>query len=161
MRRIDPSKNGLKWTEIEITWSIILSIKQIYNKLQYCRKHGSIAPTLGKGTKCIKLLCSQASKDKFSPLISMHFPVFWAHLRKTELLYSMQTWKELCDKMAISWLKVAKTWANWRLSCHMQGFQQAWRRRIPFLHTLANFPSNALIFSPKCSPTFPQTLAGT
>ena len=52
----------------------------------------------------------------FSPLIPMHFPVFWAHLRKTEFLYSMQTWKELCDKLAISWLKVAKTWANWRLS---------------------------------------------
>ncbi len=38
----------------------------------------------------------------FSPLIPMHFPVFGAHLRKTEFLYSMQTWKELCDKMAIS-----------------------------------------------------------
>ena len=74
------------------------------------------APTLGKGTECIKLLCSQASNFMFSPLIPMHFPVFWAHLRKTEFLYSMQTWKELCDKMAISWLKVAKTWANWRLS---------------------------------------------
>ena len=52
----------------------------------------------------------------FSPLIPMHFPVFWAHLRKIAFLYSMHTWKELCDKLAISWLKVAKTWANWRLS---------------------------------------------
>ena len=30
------------------------------------------------------------------------FSRFWAHLCKTEFLYSMQTWKELCDKMAIS-----------------------------------------------------------
>ena len=60
------------------------------------------APTLGKGTECIKLLCSQASKDMISPLISMLFPAFWAHLRKIDFLYSMQTWKELCDKMAIS-----------------------------------------------------------
>ena len=73
-----------------------------YNELQHFRKHGSIAPTLGKGTECIKLLCSQASNDMISPLIPMHFPVFWAHLRKIEFLYSMQTWKDLCDKMAIS-----------------------------------------------------------
>ena len=61
-----------------------------------------MAPTLGKGTECIKLLCSQASNFMFSPLISMHFPVFWTHLRKIDFLYSMQTWKELCDKIAIS-----------------------------------------------------------
>ena len=120
-----------------------------------------MAPTLGKGTECIKLLCSQASNFMFSPLIPMHFPVFWAHLRKTEFLYSMQTWKELCDKMAISWLKVAKTCANWRLSCHMQGFQQAWRSGIPFPQTRANFPSNALILCLKCSRPFPQMSAGT
>ena len=97
----------------------------------------------------------------FSPPISMLFPVFGAHLRKIEFLYSMQTWKELCDKLAISWLKVAITWANWRLSCHMQGFLQAWRSGIPFPQTLANFPSNALILSLKCSRPLPQTLAET
>ena len=64
----------------------------------------------------------------FSPPIPMLFPAFWAHLRKSELLYSMQTWKELCDKMAIWWLKLVKTWAIWRLSCPMQGFPQAWLR---------------------------------
>ena len=37
----------------------------------------------------------------FSPLIPMHFPVFGAYLRKIDFPYSMQTWKELCDKMAI------------------------------------------------------------
>ena len=33
-----------------------------------------MAPTLGKGTECIKLLCSQASNDMISPLIPMFFP---------------------------------------------------------------------------------------
>ena len=42
----------------------------------------------------------------------------------------------------------------------MQGFQQAIRREIPFPQTLANFPSNVLIFSPKRSRPLPQTLAG-
>ena len=91
----------------------------------------------------------------FSPPISMLFPVFWAHLCKIEFLYSMQTWKKLCDKLAISWLKVAKTCTNWRLSCHMQGFQQAWRSEIPFPQTLVSFPSNVLILSLKC----PQELS--
>ena len=50
-----------------------------------------MAPTLGKGTECIKLLCSQASNDMISPPISMLFPAFWAHLRNSEFLYSMQT----------------------------------------------------------------------
>ena len=49
-----------------------------------------MAPTLGKGTECIKLLCSQASNFMFSPLIPMLFPDFWAHLRKSEMLYSGQ-----------------------------------------------------------------------
>ena len=31
---------------------------------------------LGKGTECIKILLSQASKDMFDPLIPMIFPYF-------------------------------------------------------------------------------------
>ena len=31
-------------------------------------------PTLGKGTECIRLLLSQASKDVFEPLVPMLFP---------------------------------------------------------------------------------------
>ena len=71
-----------------------------------------MAPMLGKGTECIKLLCSQASNFMFSPPIPMLFPAFWAHLRKTEFLYPMQIWKETCGMMAIWWLKVAKTRAQ-------------------------------------------------
>ena len=70
------------------------------------------APTLGKGTECIKLLCSQASNDMISPLIPMFFPALGAHLRNSEFLYPDQTWKETCGMMAIWWLKVAKTRAQ-------------------------------------------------
>ena len=48
----------------------------------------------------------------FSPPIPMLFPAFGAHLRKTEFLYPDQIWKEMCGMMAIWWLKVAKTRAQ-------------------------------------------------
>ena len=31
-------------------------------------------PSLGKGTECIKILLSQASKDMYEPLVPMLFP---------------------------------------------------------------------------------------
>ena len=37
-------------------------------------------PTLGKGTECIKLLLTQASKDMYEPLVPMFFPIFGAHM---------------------------------------------------------------------------------
>ena len=37
-------------------------------------------PKLGKGTECIKLLLSQASKDKREPLVPMFFPTFVIYL---------------------------------------------------------------------------------
>jgi hypothetical protein len=39
-------------------------------------------PTLGKGTECIKLLLSQASKGMHEPLVPMFFPVFGTHQRR-------------------------------------------------------------------------------
>jgi hypothetical protein len=36
-------------------------------------------PNLGKGTECIKILLSQASKDMHEPLVPMLFPLFSAH----------------------------------------------------------------------------------
>ena len=35
-------------------------------------------PNLGKGTECIKLLLSQASKDMHEPLVPMFFPILAA-----------------------------------------------------------------------------------
>jgi hypothetical protein len=45
-------------------------------------------PTLGKGTECIKLLLSQASKDMHEPLVPMFFPILGAHISVVEFLYS-------------------------------------------------------------------------
>ena len=56
-------------------------------------------PTLGKGTECIKLLLSQASKDMHEPLVSMLFPVLSAKVSGAEFQYPDLIWKEMCVKM--------------------------------------------------------------
>ena len=57
-------------------------------------------PNLGKGTECIKLLLSQASKDMYEPLVPMFFPVLGAHISGAEFQYPDLTWKEMCGPMA-------------------------------------------------------------
>ena len=57
-------------------------------------------PNLGKGTECIKLLLSQASKDMHEPLVPMLFPSLGAHVSGAEFQYPDNTWKEVCGLMA-------------------------------------------------------------
>ena len=57
-------------------------------------------PNLGKGTECIKLLLSQASKDMYEPLVPMFFPVLGAHISGAEFQYPDLIWKEMCRQMA-------------------------------------------------------------
>ena len=57
-------------------------------------------PNLGKGTECIKLLLSQASKDMYEPLVPMLFPSLGAHISCAEFQYPDLTWKEMCGQMA-------------------------------------------------------------
>ena len=57
-------------------------------------------PNLGKGTECINLLLSQASKDMHEPLVPMLFPVLGAHICGSEFQYPDLSWKELCGQMA-------------------------------------------------------------
>ena len=57
-------------------------------------------PNLGKGTECIKILLSQASKDMYEPLVPMLFPVLGARVCGAEFMYPDLTWKELCGQMA-------------------------------------------------------------
>ena len=57
-------------------------------------------PNLGKGTECIKLLISQASKDMHEPLVPMLFPSLGAHVSGAEFQYPDNTWKEVCGLMA-------------------------------------------------------------
>ena len=56
-------------------------------------------PTLGKGTECIKLLLSQASKDMHEPLVPMLFPSLGAHISGAEFLYPDNKYYELCGQM--------------------------------------------------------------
>ena len=44
-------------------------------------------PNLGKGTECIKILLSQASKDMYEPLIPMFFPILGAHVSVAKFQY--------------------------------------------------------------------------
>ena len=57
-------------------------------------------PNLGKGTECIKILLSQASKDMYEPLIPMFFPILGAHISGTEFQYPDYSWKEPTGMMA-------------------------------------------------------------
>ena len=57
-------------------------------------------PNLGKGTECIKLLLSQASKDMFEPLVPMFFSSLGAHISGAEFQYPDNSWKEPCGMMA-------------------------------------------------------------
>ena len=53
-------------------------------------------PTLGKGTKCIKLLLLQVSFDMHEPLVPMLFPVLGAHVSGAEFQYPSRQWFETC-----------------------------------------------------------------
>ena len=57
-------------------------------------------PSLGRGTECIRLLISQASKDMHEPLVPMLFPSLGAHVSGAEFQYPDYTWKEVCGLMA-------------------------------------------------------------
>ena len=57
-------------------------------------------PALGKGTECIKILLSQASKDMHEPLVPMFFPILGAHISGAEFQYPDLSWKESTGMMA-------------------------------------------------------------
>ena len=57
-------------------------------------------PNLGKGTECVKLLLSQASKVMHEPLVPMFFPALGAHMSGAEFQYPDNSWKEPTGMMA-------------------------------------------------------------
>ncbi len=57
-------------------------------------------PNLSKGTECIKILLSQASKDMYEPLVPMFFPILGAHISSAEFQYPDLSWKEPTGMMA-------------------------------------------------------------
>ena len=69
-------------------------------KYNFSKSKAPEMPKLGKGTECIKLLLSQASKDMYEPLVPMLFPILGAHVSGAEFQYPDLTWKEVCGMMA-------------------------------------------------------------
>ena len=69
-------------------------------KYDISKKSAPAMPNLGKGTECIKILLSQASKDMHAPLVPMLFPVLGAHVSGSEFQYPDYTWKEPTGMMA-------------------------------------------------------------
>jgi hypothetical protein len=57
-------------------------------------------PTLGKGTECIRLPLSQASKDMHESLVPMLLLSLGAHISGTEFQYPDLSWNEPCCMMA-------------------------------------------------------------
>lgn len=69
-------------------------------KFEITKATAPAMPKLGKGTECISLLLSQASKDMNEPLVPMLFPVLGAHISGAEFQYPDLSWKEPCGLMA-------------------------------------------------------------
>ena len=67
---------------------------------QYFKTTSPKMPNLGRGTECLKILLSQASKDMYEPLVPMFLPILGAHMSGAEFQYPDLTWKELCGQMA-------------------------------------------------------------
>ena len=83
-------------------------------------------PNLGKGTECIKLLLSQASKVMHEPFVPMFFPVLGAHMSGTEFMYPDNSWKEPTGMMANL---VAKSGDNkGQLSCLVEAICRDFRQ---------------------------------
>ena len=82
-------------------------------------------PNLGKGTECIKLLLSQASKVMHEPFVPMFFPVLGAHMSGAEFMYPDNSWKEPTGMMANL---VAKSGDNkGQLSCLVEAICRDFR----------------------------------
>ena len=83
-------------------------------------------PNLGKGTECVKLLLSQASKVMHEPLVPMFFPALGAHMSGTEFQYPDNSWKEPTGMMANL---VAKSGDNkGQLSCLVEAICRDFRQ---------------------------------
>ena len=69
-------------------------------KYDIAKPTAPVMPNLGRGTECIKLLLSQASKDMHEPLVPMFFPILGAHMSGAEFQYPDLSWKEPTGMMA-------------------------------------------------------------
>ncbi len=95
---MEQAKNKLEQLELERFVKKLNSFFHLKsnNSMKYdiSKKTAPSMPTLGKGTECIRLLLSQASKDMHEPLVPMIFPALGAHLSGVEFQYPDLSWKE-------------------------------------------------------------------
>ena len=116
-------------------------------------------PNLGKGTECIKLLLSQASKDMHEPLVPMLFPSLGAHISGAEFQYPDLTWQEPTGLMAnlVADSGCNKGQLSYLVEANCRDFRQhdkgemakidAWQR-LPKTNDKPARPETALFFPP-------------
>ena len=100
------------------------------------KKTASTMPRMGKGTECIKILLSQASKFMYEPLVPMLFPILCAHVSGSEFQYPDLTWKEPCGIMANL---VAESGGNKGQLSHLVETKIAFLSLLLFLYQLKKF----------------------
>ena len=93
-------KANWNWNNWNTRSSVIHLKSRKSMKYDISKQTAPTMPILGKGTECIKLLLSQASKGIQEPLVPMLFPVLGAHISGTEFQYPDNSWKELAGMMA-------------------------------------------------------------
>ena len=79
--------------------SLIFNLKS-YKTMKY-DIFSNVAPAMpkpSKGTECINLLLSQASKDMREPLVPMIFPALAAHLSDVKFMYCDNKWHDFTAK---------------------------------------------------------------
>ena len=76
--------NNWNWND---RLSLIYLKSCITMKYDISKNSAPTMPNLGKGTECIKILLSQASKDMHEPLVPMFFPILGAHISGEEFQY--------------------------------------------------------------------------
>jgi len=96
-----PLENTTETTETETLSKFKFHLKSSKSmRYDISKSTAPVMPTLGKGTECIKLLLTQASKDMYEPLVPMFFPVLGAHISGAEFQYPDLSWKEPTGMMA-------------------------------------------------------------
>ena len=95
-----PKKRNWNWNNWNARPYLIYLKSRKSMKYDISKATAPAMPNLGKGTECIKILLSQASKDMHEPLVPMLFPSLGAHISGAEFQYPDLSWKEMCGMMA-------------------------------------------------------------
>ena len=87
-------------TTVTVTLGLSFTNLKSYKTMKY-DIFSNVAPAMpkpSKGTECIRLLLSQASKDMREPLVPMIFPALAAHLSDVKFMYCDNKWHDFTAK---------------------------------------------------------------